>query len=72
MLLCSFFRFQPIQTRHGIRGTIAEKYVELFSWYEADLEEVQQIYERHKVNGFLCVVCVSFVLDRLGSREIND
>lgn len=41
-------KFAPIQNRHGIRGTIAEKYVELFNWYEGDLEEVHQIYERHK------------------------
>ncbi|XP_070190368.1 uncharacterized protein [Littorina saxatilis] len=43
-------KYGPIQTRHGIRSTIAEKYVEIFNWYEADLEEVQQIYERHKEN----------------------
>lgn len=49
MRLNGYFRYGPIQTRHGIRSTIAEKYVEIFNWYEADLEEVQQIYERHKV-----------------------
>ena len=48
-LLFVLHRFHPIQSRHGIRGTIAEKYVEIFNWYESDLEEVHQIYERHKV-----------------------
>ena len=43
-----FFRFTPIQNRQGIRATISEKFVEIFNWYEADLEEVHQIYENNK------------------------
>ncbi|KAK6187606.1 hypothetical protein SNE40_005595 [Patella caerulea] len=41
-------KFAPIQSRPGIRGTVAEKFVELFNWYESDLEEVQKIYENNK------------------------
>ncbi|XP_052807484.1 dynein axonemal heavy chain 5-like isoform X7 [Mya arenaria] len=41
-------RLQSIQNRPGIRATLAEKFVEIFNWYEADLEEVQRIYESHK------------------------
>ena len=43
------FRLQAIQNRPGIRATLAEKFVEIFNWYETDLEEVQEIYEQHKV-----------------------
>ncbi|WAR07684.1 DYHG-like protein [Mya arenaria] len=42
-------RLQSIQNRPGIRATLAEKFVEIFNWYEADLEEVQRIYESHKL-----------------------
>jgi hypothetical protein len=28
---------------------VAEKFVEIFNWYESDLEEVHKIYETHKV-----------------------
>ncbi|OWF37572.1 Dynein heavy chain 5, axonemal [Mizuhopecten yessoensis] len=43
-------RFGPIQSRPGIRAHIAEKFVEIFNWYETDLEEVHNIYETHKEN----------------------
>ncbi|KAL4232681.1 hypothetical protein ACF0H5_007369 [Mactra antiquata] len=43
-------RLQAVQNRPGIRATLAEKFVEIFNWYEADLEEVHQIYEQHKEN----------------------
>ncbi|XP_052242570.1 uncharacterized protein LOC127852659 [Dreissena polymorpha] len=43
-------RLQSVQNRPGIRATLAEKFVEIFNWYEADLEEVQKIYETHKEN----------------------
>lgn len=42
-------RFAPVLNRTGIKATVTDKYVEIFNWYEADLEEVQQIYECHKV-----------------------
>jgi len=44
------FRLQSVQNRPGIRAPLAEKFVEIFNWYEADLEEVHQIYESHKVS----------------------
>jgi len=43
-------RLHSIQNRPGIRASLAEKFVEIFNWYEADLEEVQKIYESHKVS----------------------
>ena len=42
-------RFVAVQGRPGIRATVAEKFVEIFNWYETDLEEVHKIYETHKV-----------------------
>ncbi|ESO89151.1 hypothetical protein LOTGIDRAFT_229063 [Lottia gigantea] len=41
-------KFAPIQSRPGIRGTISDKFVEVFNWYESDLEDVQKIYEKNK------------------------
>ncbi|XP_067674368.1 uncharacterized protein [Haliotis asinina] len=41
-------RFWPVQSRPGVRGVIAEKFVEIFNWYENDLEEVHKIYENNK------------------------
>jgi hypothetical protein len=38
-----------VQNRPGIRICISEKFVEIFNWYESDLEEVHQIYDAHKV-----------------------
>ncbi|XP_025098007.1 LOW QUALITY PROTEIN: dynein gamma chain, flagellar outer arm-like [Pomacea canaliculata] len=43
-------KFAPVLNRTGIKATVTDKYVEIFNWYEADLEEVQQIYECHKAN----------------------
>ena len=28
---------------------ISEKFIEIFNWYESDLEEIQHIYEKYKV-----------------------
>ncbi|XP_013393403.1 dynein gamma chain, flagellar outer arm-like [Lingula anatina] len=41
-------RFTPIMFRPGIRTVISEKFVEMFNWYEGDLEEVAKMYEKHK------------------------
>ena len=54
-------RFVSIQQRPGVRVVISEKFVEIFNWYEGDLEEIQRIYERHKVQyrtgtGALCIL----------------
>ena len=45
-------RFVPIQHRPGIRVVIAEKFVEIFNWYEGDIEDIQMIYEKYKVRSF--------------------
>ncbi|CAH1799095.1 unnamed protein product [Owenia fusiformis] len=41
-------RFTPIGSRPGVRAAIAEKFVEIFNWYEGDLEEVHHVYEKYK------------------------
>ena len=43
------FRFVAIQQRSGVRFVISEKFVEIFNWYEGDLDIIQQLYEKHKV-----------------------
>ena len=49
IFLCFFFRFVAVQQRSGVRVVISEKFVEIFGWYENDLDMVQQLYEKHKV-----------------------
>ncbi|XP_071801693.1 uncharacterized protein [Asterias amurensis] len=41
-------RFTPVAYRQGMKRSIAEKYIDIFNWYEADLEEVKNIYEKFK------------------------
>ena len=38
-----------MQQRASIRIVIAEKFVETFSWYEADLDAIQTLYNKYKV-----------------------
>ncbi len=40
----------PIQQRPGVRVVIAEKFVEIFNWYEGDIDEMQELYEKYKVS----------------------
>lgn len=51
--MLNYFRLQAVQNRPGIRAPLAEKFVEIFNWYEADLEEVHKIYETHKVSDLI-------------------
>uniref|UniRef100_A0A2C9K4Z2 AAA+ ATPase domain-containing protein n=1 Tax=Biomphalaria glabrata TaxID=6526 RepID=A0A2C9K4Z2_BIOGL len=46
-------KFAPIATRTGLKGIISEKYVEIFSVYEKDLDEVQMTYEKYKTKPIL-------------------
>ena len=46
-----------IQQRSGVRVVISEKFVEIFNWYEGDLDVIQQLYEKHKVT-ILHLSCV--------------
>ena len=32
-----------------MKRSVSDKYVDIFTWYESDLDEVKEIYERHKV-----------------------
>ena len=45
--------------RPGLRSVLSEKFLEVFGWFESELEAVQTIYESKKVllglNG-----CVNF------------
>ena len=36
--------------RPGLRAVLSEKFLEVFGWYEAELETVQKIYESQKVS----------------------
>ena len=38
-----------MQHRHGVRLVVTEKFVEIFNWYESDLDEIHKLYEKHKV-----------------------
>ncbi|KAK6987323.1 dynein heavy chain 5 axonemal [Biomphalaria glabrata] len=46
-------KFAPIASRTGLKGIISEKYVEIFSVYEKDLDEVQMTYEKYKTKPIL-------------------
>jgi hypothetical protein len=36
--------------RSGLRAILSEKFLEVFSWFESELEEVQHIYEAEKAS----------------------
>ena len=40
----------PVMHRSGMKRTVSEKYIDIFKWYEADLEEVKEMYEKNKVS----------------------
>ena len=44
-------RFANIQQRPGVRMVITDKTIEVFQWYEIDLEDTQRMYEQHKVSS---------------------
>ena len=50
------YRFTPIQHRSGVCTIINEKFVDIFNWYESDLEKIHQIYDDHKVNSDMSVL----------------
>ncbi|XP_041462850.1 dynein heavy chain 8, axonemal-like [Lytechinus variegatus] len=41
-------RFIPVMHRYGMKRTVSEKYIDIFKWYETDLEEVKELYEKNK------------------------
>ena len=49
--LCSF---NCVINRPGLRTVLSEKYLEVFGWFETELESVQKIYESQKVYKLLC------------------
>ena len=44
--LCSF---NCVINRPGLRTVLSEKFLEVFGWFETELENVQKIYESQKV-----------------------
>ena len=36
--------------RPGLRSVLSEKFLEVFGWFESELEAVQNIYESQKVS----------------------
>ena len=54
-------RFTPVAYRQGMKRSIAEKYIDIFNWYEADLEEVKNIYEKFKVGTDFMSLFLYFV-----------
>ena len=61
------FRFVAVQQRSGVRVVISEKFVEIFGWYENDLDMVQQLYEKHKV----CFCTCRHIYDNVTSKRIS-
>ncbi|XP_033113255.1 dynein heavy chain 5, axonemal-like isoform X2 [Anneissia japonica] len=41
-------RFLPVMHRQGVKHAITEKYMDMFTAFETDLEEVKDIYEKYK------------------------
>jgi len=41
---------------------ISEKFIEIFNWYEGDLEAIQEIYEKHKVRVAHLTKCYNSTL----------
>ncbi|XP_048577711.1 dynein axonemal heavy chain 8 isoform X3 [Nematostella vectensis] len=40
--------FNCVMTRPGLRAVFSEKFLEVFSWFENELEDVQKVYEAEK------------------------
>lgn len=38
---------------------MSEKYLEVFTWFESELEEVQKVYEEEKVSLVLNIIVIS-------------
>lgn len=45
-------------TRSGLKSVLSEKILEVFNWFENELEEVQKLYESQKVrsSGFKILI----------------
>ena len=53
----------PVQQRMGLRVVIAEKFAEVFNWYEQDLDEIEALYQANKVHLFSFFVNASFIIN---------
>ena len=47
-VLC-VYSFNCVMNRPGLRAVLSEKFLEVFGWFETELENVQKIYESQKV-----------------------
>lgn len=45
----SIISFSSVINRSALRSILSEKYLEVFSWFENELEIVQKLYEEEKV-----------------------
>ena len=52
-----------------MKRSIAEKYIDIFNWYEADLEEVKNIYEKFKVGTDFMSLFLYFVSNISGKKK---
>ena len=41
---------------------ISEKFIEIFNWYEGDLEDIQHLYEKFKVIKLYFLTAVSIII----------
>ena len=46
------YSFNIVINRTGLKAVLSEKFLEVFSWFEDELEEVQKVYENEKVTLF--------------------
>lgn len=52
LCICFFLSlssFNFVINRAGLRAVLSEKFLEVFGWFETELESVQKIYESQKV-----------------------
>lgn len=50
------YSFNVVLNRTGLKAVLSEKFLEVFGWFEDELEDVQKVYENEKVT---CLYLVS-------------
>jgi len=43
------YSFNSVINRSSLKSILSEKYLEVFTWFETELEDVQKVYEEEKV-----------------------
>ena len=49
ILYVCFYSFNAVINRTGFKAVLSEKVLEVFGWFEEELEDVQRVYESEKV-----------------------